>query len=96
MLTINVVAADPFYPALPASDPSSDLMAAFGGGAPSNNGNGTSGAQASPWDLGGLDPMPLMGQVRIISYLNLILLVQGIFCRQSVLLLMLIIVQETF
>ena len=39
-------------------------MAAFGGGAPSNNGNGASGAQASPWDLGGLDPVPLMGQVR--------------------------------
>merc|ERR1719158_2621335 len=36
--------ADPFYPTLPASDPSSDLMAAFGGGAPSNNGNGTSAA----------------------------------------------------
>ena len=64
LLTINVIAADPFYPALPASDPSSDLMAAFGGGAPSNNGNGASGAQASPWDLGGLDPVPLMGQVR--------------------------------
>ena len=41
-------------------------MAAFGGGAPSNNGNGTSAAQASPWDLGGLDPVPLMGQVRIV------------------------------
>lgn len=37
-------------------------MAAFGGGAPSNNGNGASSAQASPWDLGGLDPVPLMGQ----------------------------------
>lgn len=62
-----LVAADPFYPALPSaavSDPS-DLMAAFGGGAPSNNGNGASGGQASPWDLGGLDPVPLMGQVRI-------------------------------
>ena len=42
-------------------------MAAFGGGAPSNNGNGTSAAQASPWDLGGLDPVPLMGQVRIVT-----------------------------
>lgn len=53
--------ADPFYPALPTSDPS-DVMAAFGGGAPSNNGHGVSSAQASPWDLGGLDPVPLMGQ----------------------------------
>merc|ERR1719158_2329187 len=37
--------ADPFYPALPTSDPS-DVMAAFGGGVSSNNGHQ---AQASPW-----------------------------------------------
>ena len=42
-------------------------MAAFGGGAPSNNGHGASSAQASPWDLGGLDPVPLMGQVRMVT-----------------------------
>ena len=55
-----VVAGDPFYPALPTSDQASDVMAAFGGGVSSNNGHQ---AQASPWDLGGLDPVPLMGQV---------------------------------
>ena len=66
------VAADPFSPAPSAaavaavSEPS-DLMAAFGGGAPANNG----AAQASPWDLGGLDPVPLMGQVSNISILRI-------------------------
>ena len=65
-MTIMLLAADPFYPALPTSDPS-DVMAAFGGGAPSNNGHGASSAQASPWDLGGLDPVPLMGQVRMVT-----------------------------
>ena len=65
-MTTMLLAADPFYPALPTSDPS-DVMAAFGGGAPSNNGHGVSSAQASPWDLGGLDPVPLMGQVRMVT-----------------------------
>ena len=63
------VAADPFSPAPSAAGVSepSDLMAAFGGGAPANNG----AAQASPWDLGGLDPVPLMGQVSNISILRI-------------------------
>ena len=68
----NSVPADPFSPGGP-TDPN-DVMAAFGGGgggaSKPNGGFGSgvspvpgAGAQvaANPWDLGGLDPLPLLG-----------------------------------
>merc|ERR1719492_678304 len=54
--------ADPFSPA--AGDPN-DVMAAFGGAANPNGGFGGAGVSpvpANPWDMGGLDPLPLLGQ----------------------------------
>lgn len=43
-------------------------MAAFGSGAGASPG----AAAANPWDLGGLDPMPLMSQVRLMTDLSTI------------------------
>jgi len=56
--------ADPFSPAGGTGDPH-DVMAAFGGGPANNNGGFGGGANpgpANPWDMGGLDPLPLLGQ----------------------------------
>ena len=61
MITCHLT-ADPFSPA--AGDPN-DVMAAFGGAANPNGGFGGAGVSpvpANPWDMGGLDPLPLLGQ----------------------------------
>ena len=42
-------------------------MAAFGAGAGASPG----AAAANPWDLGALDPMPLMSQVRLMTDLSI-------------------------
>ena len=63
MSTLHVT-ADPFSPAGGTGDPH-DVMAAFGGGPANNNGGFGGGANpgpANPWDMGGLDPLPLLGQ----------------------------------
>jgi len=52
--------ADPFSPAGGTADPH-DVMAAFGGAANPNGGFGASPVVASPWDMGGLEPLPLLG-----------------------------------
>ena len=54
-----VIAADPFSPAGGTGDPN-DIMAAFGG-AGNSNGGGAGSVPANPWDMGGLDPLPLLG-----------------------------------
>jgi len=51
--------ADPFSPAGGTGDPN-DIMAAFGG-AGNSNGGGAGSVPANPWDMGGLDPLPLLG-----------------------------------
>ena len=66
------IAEDPFSPGANTSgggggDPN-DLMAAFGAGAGASPG----AAAANPWDLGALDPMPLMSQVRLMTDLSTI------------------------
>ena len=43
-------------------------MAAFGAGAGASPG----AAAANPWDLGALDPMPLMSQVRLMTDISTI------------------------
>ena len=65
------IAEDPFSPGANTSgggggDPN-DLMAAFGAGAGASPG----AAAANPWDLGALDPMPLMSQVRLMTDLSI-------------------------
>ena len=63
------IAEDPLSPGANTSgggggDPN-DLMAAFGAGA------SPGAAAANPWDLGALDPMPLMSQVRLMRDLSI-------------------------
>lgn len=53
---IFYLAADPFSP---ANNSGNDLMAAFGG-VPNNGTSPAPAPAANPWDLGGLDPVPLM------------------------------------
>jgi len=50
VVTETPAKVDPFSP--PGSSDPHDVMAAFGGGA----------GPANPWDMGGLDPLPLLGQ----------------------------------
>jgi len=52
---------DPFSPSA-GGDPN-DVMAAFGGAGGSNGSAAPTAAAANPWDMGGLDPVPLMGGV---------------------------------